>query len=49
MRCEFELVSLFKTDASIESNSGENILCEPRLSEEQLSQGINDGKRFGYF
>ena len=46
MECEWW--SLYKTDASVKSHLRENFPYERPLSEEQLLQGIIDGRLFGY-
>ena len=45
---ECEWLSLYKTDASVKSHLRENFPYRRPLSEEQLLQGIIDGRFFGY-
>ena len=45
-KCEWW--SLFKTNASVKSHLRENFPCKRPLSEEQLLQGITNGRLFGY-
>ena len=45
---ECEWWSLYKTDASVKSHLRENFPYKRPLSEEQLLQGIIDGRLFGY-
>ena len=45
---ECEWWSLYKTDASVTSHLREIFPCKHSLSEEQLLQGIIDGRLFGY-